>query len=118
MLKLFRRAVDHKPGSVQWIIMTLITSFFAASQDIAVDGWRVDVLNDDEQGVGASVATLGYRIGMYLSSAGALLLSAHLPWEQVYLSLAYVVAVGVLASLFSSRLFVFFMTEVSESFLG
>jgi PAT family beta-lactamase induction signal transducer AmpG len=85
-------------------IMTLITSFFAASQDIAVDGWRVDVLNDDEQGVGASLATLGYRVGMYISSAGALLLSSYVSWEQVYLSLAYVVALGILASLFSARL--------------
>ena len=85
-------------------LMTLITSFFAASQDIAVDGWRVDVLNDDEQGIGASVATLGYRIGMYISSAGALLLSTYLPWEHVYLSLAYIVVMGTIASLFSARL--------------
>ena len=31
----------------------------------------VIALSDDEQGVGSSIATLGYRIGMYVSSAGA-----------------------------------------------
>ena len=83
-------------------LLALLTSFFSASQDIAVDGWRVDVLEDDEQGVGASVATLGYRIGMFISSAGALLMSAYLPWRWVYLSLAVLVGAGTFVSLYTS----------------
>lgn len=83
-------------------LLALFTSLFSASQDIAVDGWRVDALSDDEQGVGSSVATLGYRIGMYVSSAGALLMSAYLPWRWVYMSLAALVALGMLASWFTA----------------
>ena len=83
-------------------LLALFTSLFSASQDIAVDGWRVDALSDDEQGVGSSVATLGYRIGMYVSSAGALLMSAYLPWRWVYISLATLVALGMLASWFTA----------------
>ena len=83
-------------------LLALWTSFFSASQDIAVDGWRVQVLEDDEQGVGASVATLGYRIGMYISSAGALLMSAYLPWKWIYLSLAVLVGLGTLVSLYTA----------------
>ena len=79
-------------------LLALFTSFFSASQDIAVDGWRVDALTDDEQGVGASVATLGYRIGMYISSAGALLMSAYLPWRWVYTVLAIIVCLGTIVS--------------------
>ena len=84
-------------------LLALLTSFFSASQDIAVDGWRVDVLEDDEQGVGASVATLGYRIGMFISSAGALLMSAFLPWRWVYITLAALVGAGMFVSLFTAR---------------
>ena len=83
-------------------LLALFTSFFSASQDIAVDGWRVDALSDDEQGIGSSVATLGYRIGMYVSSAGALLMSAYLPWRWVYISLAGLVAMGIVAARYTA----------------
>ena len=83
-------------------LLALLTSLFSASQDIAVDGWRVDALSDDEQGVGSSIATLGYRIGMYVSSAGALFMSAFLPWRWVYISLASLVALGMLASWYTA----------------
>jgi PAT family beta-lactamase induction signal transducer AmpG len=83
--------------------LTLIATFFAASQDIAVDGWRVETLPVDEQGVAASWATLGYRVGMYASSAGALLLSSYLPWRDVYLIMSALVGVGVSATLLSER---------------
>ena len=83
-------------------LLALLTSLFSASQDIAVDGWRVDALTDDEQGIGASVATLGYRIGMYISSAGALLMSAYLPWRWVYTSLACIVGVGTIVSWYTA----------------
>ena len=84
-------------------LLAFLTSFFSASQDIAVDGWRVDVLEDDEQGVGASVATLGYRVGMFVSSAGALLMSAFLPWRWVYTTLAALVAFGMVVSLYTAN---------------
>ena len=83
-------------------ILSLLTSFFAASQDIAVDAWRVEVLEDDEQGIGATVATFGYRLGMYVSSAGALLLSAFFSWSTVYYAMAGVALLGVVVT-FSTR---------------
>lgn len=83
--------------------LTIVATFFAASQDIAVDAWRVETLPVDEQGVAASWATLGYRVGMYASSAGAMLLSVFMPWRSVYLCMATCVGLGVVATWVSER---------------
>lgn len=96
--------VDPHSALSYLALLTILTSFFAASQDIAVDGWRVEVLEDDEQGVGASVATFGYRVGMYLSSAGAILLSVYASWRVIYMSLALLCLGGALVSVWSGRL--------------
>ena len=82
-------------------LLTILASFFAASQDIAVDGWRVEILEDDEQGVGASVATFGYRLGMYVSSAGAILLSAYASWSTIYTLMALFASCALLMSMWS-----------------
>lgn len=53
-------------------IATLVTAFLSASQDIAFDAYRVELLDDDEQGAGAAAAVFGYRLGMLAAGAGAL----------------------------------------------
>lgn len=83
--------------------LTIIATFFAASQDIAVDAWRVETLPENEQGIAASWATLGYRVGMYASSAGAMLFSAYFSWKYVYLTMASCVGLGIIATGISEK---------------
>ena len=55
-------------------IMGMIAFFIAfcsASQDIAFDAYRTDILPPPERGLGAAVSVAGYRIAMLLSGAGA-----------------------------------------------
>ena len=47
-------------------------AFCSATQDIVIDGYRVQLLEPEEQGAGSAVAVLGYRFGMMTSGAGAL----------------------------------------------
>ena len=75
-------------------------AFFSASQDIAIDAYRIEVLDENELGAGASVYVMGYRIAMIVSSALALILSDHISWSSVYLLMAACMLVGVLASIF------------------
>lgn len=78
--------------------LALCVAFFSASQDILVDAYRVEVLNDSELGAGAAVYILGYRIAMLVSGALALMLADHIPWRWVYLVMAFTMLVGVLAA--------------------
>jgi MFS transporter, PAT family, beta-lactamase induction signal transducer AmpG len=53
----------------------------------------------DLQGIGAGWVTLGYRIGMLVSGAGALYLADRIGWHGTYLVMAAVMAAGVVVTL-------------------
>ncbi|MEO1105839.1 MAG: MFS transporter, partial [Pseudomonadota bacterium] len=53
-------------------LAALIMAFLSASQDIVIDAYRIEILDDHEQGAGAAMTQAGYRIGMLVSGAGAL----------------------------------------------
>ena len=85
-------------------ILAFGVSFFSASQDIAVDAFRTETLRSNELGPGASVGVLGYRIGLIVSGAVALILADptkgfNLSWHHVYLLMAACMAVSVLITL-------------------
>ena len=65
-------------------LLALLVSFFSASQDIAIDGYRIALLPPSEQGVGAAVLQMGYRLGLLMAGAGALALSEWMSWQMVY----------------------------------
>lgn len=91
-------ASDPKVAPVVTGIMAIAVAFFSASQDIVIDAYRVDLLDDDEQGAGAAVAVFGYRLGMLAAGAGALAMAAWTAdWSIVYGAMAALVGVGVLS---------------------
>jgi len=69
-------------------LATVLVAFLSASQDIAFEAWRVDVLPEAERGSGASTAVLGYRIALLVTGALALIWADRLGWRTVYLLLA------------------------------
>ena len=75
-------------------------AFFSASQDIAIDAYRTEVLSEEQLGAGASVYIMGYRLAMIVSGALALILSDHMSWSTVYFIMAMCMGVGILASVF------------------
>jgi PAT family beta-lactamase induction signal transducer AmpG len=78
----------------------LCVAFFSASQDIAIDAYRTEVLRENELGAGASLHIMGYRLAMAVSGALALIMSDHMPWSTVYLIMAACMSVGLIASFF------------------
>jgi len=77
----------------------LMIAFFSATQDIAVDAYRADVLEDREMGAGASIWVVGYRIALIVTGAVAFILADRMPWPMVYLLLALLMLVGILGTL-------------------
>jgi len=80
--------------------LALVVAFISASQDIAFDAYRADVLRDKERGIGAAVSVLGYRVAMLVSGAVALIVADHLGWQFTYILMAGLLAVGMIAALF------------------
>jgi MFS transporter, PAT family, beta-lactamase induction signal transducer AmpG len=79
--------------------LAALVAFLSASQDIAIDAYRIELLGKDEQGAGAASTQWGYRLGMLASSALALSLAQHFGWPQSYLVMAALCGVGVCTAL-------------------
>ena len=80
-------------GIALWAVLL---AFASASQDIVIDAYRVELLEEAEYGAGASMVVFGYRVGMLLSGAGALLLAQHAGWFAAYAVMAAVIVAGML----------------------
>ena len=91
----------HDPvnGLRMLAINALLISVFSASQDIVGDAYRTDVLSEREMGAGASVWVLGYRLAMLFAGSAALVLADRLSWPTVYLLLASLMLIGIVAAL-------------------
>jgi len=81
-------------------LFAVCVAFFSASQDIAIDAYRTEVLHTDELGAGAGVYIMGYRIAMIVSGALALIMSDHMSWHTVYYIMAACMSIGIIASYF------------------
>ena len=87
------------PKNALWLlaILAFFLTFVSASQDIAIDAYRAEVLQNRERGLGAAVSVTGYRVAMLVSGALALILSEFLGWRATYMLMALILTLGVLA---------------------
>ncbi|HSK41375.1 MAG TPA: AmpG family muropeptide MFS transporter [Arenibaculum sp.] len=76
-------------------VFALLTAFCSASQDVVIDAYRVEILDERQQGAGAATVVLGYRFGMLASGAGALYLASFFDWRTTYLVMAALVGIGM-----------------------
>ena len=77
----------------------LLIAFLSASQDLVIDAYRADVVSGREAGAGAAIWVTGYRIALLATGALAFLLADRMPWPTVYLCLAALMAIGIVATL-------------------
>lgn len=82
-------------------INAVAIAFLSASQDIAADAYRTDVLEELELGAGAAVYVLGYRVALLFTGSLALILADRLPWSSVYLLMSLGMGIGIIATLFA-----------------
>ena len=73
----------------------VLVAFCSASQDIVIDAYRIELLDDHQQGAGAATTQIGYRFGMIASGWLALRIVDNVGWFAVYLLMASFVLVGV-----------------------
>ncbi|MZG53857.1 MAG: MFS transporter [Nitrospinae bacterium] len=87
------------PQNALWLLafLAFCLTFVSASQDVAIDAYRTEVLKGRERGFGAGVSVTGYRIAMLVSGALALILSEYLGWRATYMLMALLMSVGVMA---------------------
>ena len=89
------------PGSAiaATALFTFLVAFGSATQDVVVDGWRIDAAPTSRQGIMAAAYQLGYRLALICAGAGALYIAEFVDWRTAYLSMAALMSVGLVASL-------------------
>ena len=82
----------------------LLTAFASATQDIAIDAWRIEAAADaDEVGLMTSAAQVGYRVALLVTDALIIAAAARVGWPISYVGMAVLMALGIVATLFATE---------------
>jgi len=97
-----------------WLVAlgALLVATASATQDIVIDAFRVESLPESEQAAGMASYVAAYRIGMLVSTAGALFLvtrfevmgfGKNAAWTAGYIAMAGFVVIGMVATLIATE---------------
>ena len=103
---------DPRQGLDAVVWFALAVAFASATQDIALDAFRIESADAQRQGALAATYQTGYRLAMIWAGAGVLWLAARAEvagmagyqsgaWQVAYLAMAASMAVGMLTVLLS-----------------
>lgn len=76
-------------------VLVVVVAFFSATQDVAIDAYRIEAVQREVQGAMAAAYILGYRIALLTGGAGALYIAEFVSWHAAYASMAALMGVGM-----------------------
>jgi PAT family beta-lactamase induction signal transducer AmpG len=79
--------------------LAILIAFASASQDVAIDAYRIEIIENKYQAAMAASYQLGYRISALTSGAGALYLAGFYSWQTTYQIMAGFMLVGIITVL-------------------
>jgi PAT family beta-lactamase induction signal transducer AmpG len=103
------------PAEFHWVVVftaAVLVATASATQDIVVDAFRIESLPENEQAAGSAAYVAAYRVGMLVSTAGALFLvsgfqawgyGTQAAWHLGYLAMAVMVVVGTVTALLATE---------------
>lgn len=77
------------------VVCALVIAFASATQDIVVDGWRIDSAPAERQGMMLAAYQLGYSLARICAGAGALYLADAFGWTPAYATMAALMLIAV-----------------------
>ena len=84
-------------------LAAIAIAFASATQDIAVDAWRIEASPVAEQGMMAAMYQYGYRTGLFVAASAPLVIADNVDWGAAYQSMAALMGVGFLVALFAPK---------------
>lgn len=73
-------------------VIAFIISFLASSQDTLLGALKTEIIESAKQGQISGLYVFGYRIGMLISSSGAIYIATYLNWNLVYELFSLIIA--------------------------
>lgn len=94
---------DPTSNITLFAIIALAVSFTSATQDIVVDAFRVETLDEEDQGAGAAAYVFGFRIALLVAGAGTLILADQFSWAVAYMAMAALILIAVVTTLIARK---------------
>jgi len=85
------------------VLFCTLLAFLSATQDIAIDAYRRELLSDTELGLGNAIHVNAYRIAGLVPGSLSLILADHLPWSMVFIITALFMLPGMAMTLMVSE---------------
>jgi PAT family beta-lactamase induction signal transducer AmpG len=89
---------DPRRGIQLLAFNALMIAFFSATQDVVIDAYRADILDDFELGAGTAIWVVGYRIALIMTAAVAFVLADRISWPTTYLVLSSFMLIGIIGN--------------------
>jgi len=90
---------DPASHLTQLALCALLVAFGSATQDITIDAWRIEAVEQEMQGAMAATYVLGYRLALLTAGAGALYLAELTNWTLTYITMSGLMGIGMLTTL-------------------
>ena len=87
---------DPASSLVTLAVFAVLVGVSSATQDIAIDAWRIEAADVSRQGAMAAAYQWGYRVATLVAGAAPLLLAEAYGWNFSYAVMAALMAVGVI----------------------
>ena len=81
-------------------LFAVLVAFSSATQDIAIDAYRIEAVADRYQGAMSAAYIFGYRVALLVAGAGAFYLAEYLGWTLAYQVMAGLMLIGIITVLF------------------
>src|SRR5687768_4451395 len=84
-------------------VFAVLLGFSSATQDVAIDAWRIEAAEVSKQGAMAAAHQWGYRVAIIVAGAVPLLLAQARGWNFSYAVMAALMTVGIAGVLAAPR---------------
>lgn len=81
------------------LALCFLVALFSATQDVALDAYRREILDDDELGLGNSIFVNAYRVASMIPGGFSLIISDYLPWNEVFLLTSLFMLPGIILTI-------------------
>jgi PAT family beta-lactamase induction signal transducer AmpG len=90
---------DPHAGLATTVFWVALVAFGSATQDLVIDAYRIELLDEAQLGAGAAMNTVGYRVAILVAGGGCLILAQWLGWTAAYLCMAALMGLGMAIAL-------------------
>ena len=94
---------DAATGPALAIAAAACIAVLSATQDIAIDAWRIEAFTQRMQGAATAAYVWGYRVAMLVSGSGVIASAGIVGWRVALLGVAVLAALGIAVTLLADE---------------